>query len=120
MKKAGYAVKNRVRAPFSRVSLPFLIVGLEVFTMNPTLGQERVTALPVDIKPFGRALCLTDSAETPPKRAQYHNLEAVGSTTYELVFAPENARMNAWLITWYINNRGETGPESAPLSFMVV
>ncbi len=36
------------------------------------------------------------------------------------VAAPGNENKMYWLVDWYINSHGETGPESEPLSFRII
>ncbi len=86
----------------------------------PLQGDENHRALPTSVQRIGRAVAMMTNDETTPNRSQYNAIDSIGTTAYTMVAAPEDEHKMCWLITWYINPRGETGPESEPLSFRVV
>ncbi|MEP7170154.1 MAG: hypothetical protein ABI855_12345 [Bacteroidota bacterium] len=90
----------------------------KIFTSNPNPPHEDDIALPADVSRIGRKLAVVPPAEIP-RPEQYHNLETVGSTTFDLVFDPAQEAAKCYLITWYENNRGEAGPPSNPVSFVI-
>ena len=91
----------------------------EIVTSQPVQGEERHRAMPDDVQRIGRAIAYAAEGVTPT-RDQYHAIDSVGVTSYRIVSLPSEVGMICWLITWYINPRGETGPESEPLSFRVI
>ena len=62
----------------------------------------------------------TAAEGTTPTRDGYHAIEAVGTSTHKIQFAPADVGKMGWLITWYVNTWGEIGPESEGLGFRVV
>jgi hypothetical protein len=104
-----------------------------IFTSNPQPSFENETHLPVDVVKVGRKVAVMFPFITPPgpiggggvatpmpSPEQYHSIEAIGSTTFDLVFEPEQEGATAYLITWYLNARGEAGPPSAPYAFKII
>jgi hypothetical protein len=104
----------------------------KIFTNNPQEGFENQTKLPVDVKKVGRKIAVVPPFVTPippggggaafpvPLPEQYMTLEPIGSTIYDLVFQPEQEGAMAYIITYYINPRGEAGPPSAPFAFRII
>jgi hypothetical protein len=104
----------------------------KIFTNNPQPGFENQTHLPVDVKKIGRKIAVVAAFPNPippggggpsfpvPSAQQYITLEPIGSTTYDLVFDVEQEGAMAYLITWYMNARGEAGPPSAPFAFRII
>ncbi|MEI6816305.1 MAG: hypothetical protein WCL14_06815 [Bacteroidota bacterium] len=90
------------------------------FTFNPTSGQEAVKHLPKDVKKIGRKVVYTNHGEPVPARDKFLLIDAIGTSSYDIVHATENAHKKGYLITWYLNNRGEAGPESDPFPFDTV
>ena len=86
----------------------------------PVQGDENHRALPGNVQRIGRAVAIMVNDEATPTRAQYRAIDSIGTTVYNLVAAPGDEHKMCWLITWYINSRGEAGPESEPLSFRVI
>ena len=91
----------------------------EFITSAPTTSEVHHRALPPGVQRIGRALALTDAGITP-SRDEYHAIAAVGTSTHKIKFAPADEGKVGWLITWYVNTRGEMGPESEGLGFRVV
>ncbi len=91
----------------------------KIFTNNPNPPHEKETAMPQDVAKIDRKLAVVGSADPAPKPEQYDALETVGYTIYDLVFAPEQEGARAYLITNYENARGEQGPPSVALSFII-
>ena len=92
----------------------------DIFTNNPNPPHENEEKLPVDVSQIGRKLAVVPAGSPAPALAQYHNLENIGTTNYSLVFNPEQGGAVAYLITWYINARGEAGPQSEPLAIQIL
>ena len=90
------------------------------FTFNATSGQETVKHLPEDVKKIGRKVAYTNHGDPIPSRDKFSLLDAIGTSSYDIVHAIENAHKKGYLITWYLNNRGEAGPESDPYPFDTV
>ena len=88
-------------------------------TSAPTASEAHHRALPPGVQRIGRAIALTDAGITP-SRDEYHAIAAVGTSTHKIKFAPADEGKEGWLITWYVNTRGEMGPESVGLAFRVV
>ena len=92
----------------------------KIFTSNPQPGKENDVSLPVDVAKIGRKLAVAAATAPAPGPEQYHTLESIGTAIYDLVFAPEQAGAMGYLITYYINSRGEEGPPSEPFSFRII
>jgi hypothetical protein len=94
-----------------------------IFSNNPNEPHQKETFLPQDVAKVGRKLAIMPKGSPEgekPKPEQYHLLDSIGSTIYDLVFTTEQKGATAFLITWYENARGEHGPESEPLSFLII
>lgn len=91
-----------------------------IFTSNPTPPHQTEAKLPDDVSKIGRKLAVVKLDDPVPTDAKYTTLPIIGTTIYDLVFAPEQVNMKAYLITWYINPTGEEGPTSAPYAFDVI
>lgn len=90
-----------------------------IFTYNPQLGHEKETHMQPDVKKISRKIAVVAAGVTPSDE-NYHALEPAGTTQYTLTFSTAQVGSYCWLITAYQNNRGEEGPESPPLSFLIV
>lgn len=92
-----------------------------IFSNNPNPPHETETSLPKDVTKIGRKLAILAAGSSGvPAPEQYHNLEHIGSTIYDIVFSGDQKGARAFLITWYENNRGEHGQDSEPLSFIII
>lgn len=91
----------------------------KIFTSNPEVGHEGETKLPVDVARIGRKICVVAEGVTPVA-ANYHPLEDIGGTTYDLVFDPAQEGAFCWIITYYLNPTAEKGPESPAFSFRII
>ena len=47
-------------------------------------------------------------------------MEAVGTSAHKILFQSAHEGRVGWLITWYVNTRGEMEPESEGLGLRVV
>ncbi|MGU9956881.1 MAG: hypothetical protein ACNYPI_04360 [Arenicellales bacterium WSBS_2016_MAG_OTU3] len=77
------------------------------------------TGLPVDISQVGRKIALVALGGPIPKADDYHAINSSGAGTFELVWKPEQISYNCHLITWFINARGESGPEVCHWCFII-
>jgi hypothetical protein len=101
-----------------------------IFTSNPQPGTETSTHLPADVVKIGRKVAVVFPTSMPPGGGPagiiapsgdlYDDIEAIGHTQYDVVFQPEQYGATAFIITWYLNARGEAGPPSEPYSFKVI
>jgi hypothetical protein len=89
-----------------------------IFSNNPNPPHEKEEKMPVDVRKIGRKLAVLSTGT--PVAADYHHLEDIGSTIYDVVFAPAQGGATGYLITWYISPTGEAGPESDPLKFQIL
>src|ERR1035437_266340 len=78
----------------------------EIFTSNPVAGHETEKALPEGVVKIGRKLAVVKMGDLLPAANLYNGLPSVGSTVFHLLFREEQTNMQAYIITWYINNRG--------------
>lgn len=86
---------------------------------DPNRPEQNHRAFPPDIAAAGRKLAVVP-AGTTPTAADYVSLSNTGRTLFSLNFEPSQVGQQASLICWYMNSRGETGPPSKPLSFLIV
>ena len=79
-----------------------------IFTSNPQPSFENDTKLPEDVQKVGRKIAVMFPNPGPipgggpqptPNPEQYLHLENIGSTTFDLVFAPEQEGAIGYLIT---------------------
>jgi len=90
----------------------------EIFTSNPVAGHETEKALPEGVVKIGRKIAYVLPGAPIP--TVYGGLPSVGSTVFHLLFTEDQKNMVAYIITWYINNRGEEGPPSPPYPFTII
>lgn len=88
-----------------------------IFTSNPNPPFEKETSLPKDVTKIGRKVAFTKKDEAAPDIKSYVTLEAIGATIWEWNYEADKIGLIGWVITYYLNNRGEAGPDSRPLSF---
>lgn len=74
---------------------------------------------PPDVAGAGRKLAVV-SAGVSPTAGDYVVLGNTGRTTFRINFEPSQVGKEGHLIVWYLNERGEKGPESAPLKFIII
>lgn len=91
-----------------------------ISTAESNQGDENHRSKPLGVQRVGRKIALVAQGATAPVAADYHAIDSVGSIIFDIVFNPLEVDMNCYLITWYINSRGEAEPESPPLMFIVV
>ena len=90
-----------------------------IFTNNPTPAFAKDTHMPDDVKQINRTLAKV-KAGTTPVATDYMPLEAIGATTYDIVFNPEDVGLEGSLITNYVSPTGEVGPPSKPVTFIII
>ncbi len=110
--RPGFAPANTV------IKQTHLVV--QIFTSNPNPPHEKETNLPEDVTKIGRKIAYGKPGENPPALDLYHHIEPIGSTIYEIIFSAENLGAMAYIMTCYMNNRGEEGPYSKPTDFYVI
>ncbi len=91
-----------------------------ISTFEPSPGIENHLGLPADVSRVGRKIALVPQGEPAPQASDYHPLDSSGAGAFNLVWQPEQAEHNCYLITWFINFRGESGPESLPFKFAII
>ena len=84
------------------------------------VNEKPKRKLPEHVKKIGRKVAITEYNAGPPPDDAYKNLEIIGRSVYTISFKPEESGLKAWLITWYINARGENGPCSPPLAIHII
>ena len=87
--------------------------------VNPNPPEQTHRALPLGAEHIGRKLAVVPTGRPAPQPADYHNLTQIGRTIFELNFEPTQKGQLGYLIAWYVNRRGEVGPESEPTSFVI-
>lgn len=87
---------------------------------DPEPGMENHRRLPPDVARVARKIALVAQGAPAPIAADYHSIDSIGSGTFTLVWQPEQVGMRCFIIVQYMNYRGETGPESVPLKFVVI
>jgi hypothetical protein len=91
----------------------------KIWTFNPQPGMENETNMPVDVTRISRKMAVVADGVTPSPE-NYHAITQVGVTIYDIVFSPEQEGSVAWLITSYVNPRGQEGPPSPPFKFRII
>jgi hypothetical protein len=92
----------------------------KVYAGNPTEGHITDKHLPDDVAKIGRAIAYVPHYQPAPTRDKYTTISSVGSTSFDILVATINRHMVCYIITWYINNRGDFGGESDPFNFDTV
>ena len=88
-----------------------------IFTLNPTDGHQTEKHKPDGVAKVGRKLAKVEAGSEPK---DYAALASIGAVEYDLIFGPEDAGKEGYLITWYISPTGEEGPPSDPLKFIII
>jgi hypothetical protein len=91
----------------------------QIFAHSPLPEEKTYIKLPADVEKIGRKLCITKVDDPEPDLSKYQNLESVGATTFDIIFSPDNLNAKAWVRTYYMNPRGEEGPISNAISFVI-
>lgn len=92
---------------------------VKVSTFEPDSGNENHVHLPEYATSIARELAITDTAE-PPERSAYHAIDNTGRGIHMVTFTQADVDKFGWLITKYVNNRGEAGPESDPCKLRIM
>jgi hypothetical protein len=92
----------------------------KIYTGNPTEGHTTDRHLPDDVAKIGRAIAFVNHYQPVPARSAFVNMSSIGTTSYDIIIPTENRHQVAYIITWYISNRGENGGESDPTPFDTV
>ena len=86
---------------------------------DPNRPDQNHHAFPDDIAGAGRKLAIV-AADATPTKADYSTLSNTGRTMFTINFTPHQEGKRGYLVAWYVNSRGEMGPESKSLSFLIV
>jgi hypothetical protein len=105
--------------PTNEVLLQHHLV-VKIFSRNPDDLRNNRRKLPDDVAKIGRKLAIVNSDVWQPAPELYQYLDTIGYSRYVLKFDPEDVGKCGWLITWYINPRGEAGPPSEPCHFYII
>jgi len=93
---------------------------VRIITTNSDPDDTGEVKLPVDVEKLGRKLSFTAIDEGAPAMDTYKTIEIIGAADYTLSFDEDKIGKKVWLISWYINPTGEVGPNSYPISFIVI
>jgi hypothetical protein len=88
-----------------------------LFARDPNHLKKRKK--PDDVKSIGIKIAFTEVKAPPPADSQYRALNPVGKTRFHLFFKAEDVGMKVYIIAYYLNNRGEPGPDSLPETCIV-
>ena len=86
---------------------------------EPRVSNQKRARFPTDVSGAGRKLAVMPTDKSPTA-GDYKGLSTTTRTTFTLNFEPSQAGKKGYLIAWYVNRRGEMGPESEPLEFMII
>lgn len=100
------------QAPMNEVSATAL--GKVTFTTTNTIDGGVKHTRPTDVDRIGRAVAYTENNAPPPIRTAYKTITDSRSMQFTL---PTPPNQTGYLITWFVNHRGESGPPSEPLKF---
>lgn len=92
----------------------------QISTFQPDPGVENHRGLPTDVFAVMRKIALVAIGSPAPEADAYHAIETSGHGTFRLAWVPEQEGMECYLITAFVNRRGEMGPESQPISFTII
>ena len=99
------------------LSSEHLLNEFELLDSRP--GAEHRRHFPIDVVYAGRKLALVSADAPPPADTDYRTLTQTSRVIFNLHFSPADEGKKGYLITWYVNERGEVGPQSKPVSFYV-
>lgn len=85
----------------------------------PKQGEQNHRGKPEHVHSIGQEIAVLD-ADIDPTPNDYHSIDSIGSTTFDISFNQSEVGKTCHLITWYINPRNESGPKSPALSFMII
>jgi len=90
----------------------------KIFTFDPK--HNTIKKLPEDVKKIGRKIAITPEFDAKPDPKAFINLEDVGTAVHAICFDESNEGSVCWLMTCYINPRGEEGPYCKPYGFRII
>ncbi len=88
-----------------------------IFASNPVDKESK--ALPKDVHKIGRKMVIQPANQESPPFSKYQSIESTGKCRFVLTFDASQMGQEAHLMVCYINPRGEEGPYSNPLSFLI-
>ncbi len=91
-----------------------------ISVLDPTPERENHLGLPPDVSQIGRKIVILPRGEAEPKASDYKTINSVGTRRFTMQWQPEQSGQHCYLITWFMNYRGETGPESLPLMMPII
>jgi len=75
---------------------------------------------PTDVGSVGVKMAIVGVGAPPPIETDYIKLDPVKQTEFELLFTAGQAGKMVYVICYYLNPRGEAGPESLPCSVKII
>ncbi len=114
--------RTRVERPTTAPSLLVLSsmrLVSKISATYPTTEEENHRGLPIGVIKIVRVVAVTDTAEAPARDA-YNEIDSTGHTVSTIQWGINDVSKFGWAIYIYQNNRGENGPESAPLMVSIV
>ena len=91
---------------------------MNMIACNPTNPFKR--AKPPGAYSIGMKMVIVKAGNPPPNPEDYILQPSVKSTEFELLFTTPDVGSTVYLICFYINNRGEFGPDSMPVSVVII
>jgi hypothetical protein len=91
---------------------------MNMIACNPANPFKR--AKPAGAYSIGMKMVIVKAGNPPPVLGDYILQPSVKSTEFELLFTSPDIGSTVYLICFYINNRGEKGPDSMPVSMVII
>ena len=116
-KRRGHIPKPTIAPQIDLLATSHLRNEFEI--TDPNRPDQNHRAFPDDITGAGRKLAVV-ATDVTPAETDYITLGNTGRTMFTINFATNQEGKRGYLVAWYVNSRGEMGPESKPLSFLIV
>ncbi len=116
-------VSRRSRIPVPTIRPAVLCVFITNLMMkficfDPTNPFRR--AKPKDVWSIGVKIAITGVDSPEPRLEEYQKLDPEKNTEFEMLFTADQVGKKLYIICYYLNNRGEAGPDSLPFSVTII
>lgn len=91
---------------------------IEFFAFNPELPAKK--AKPKDVTQIGIKMVITDVDAPEPRPASYVMQLPETKTIFEKFFTSDQVGKKLWMKAFYLNARGEAGPEGEVFSVVII
>ena len=91
---------------------------MSFISFDPTNPFKR--AKPKDVASIGVKIAVVEEGSPEPAPEEYVKQDPEKQTEFELLFTTDQVGKRLYIICYYLNNRGEAGPDSLPFSVVII